>query len=164
MQAVSDTSPLFNLAAIDRLPLLFRQFQPLLVPPEVIGELEPVAATGAGMAIHRAVEHGWVLAKEVVDRSLLRSLQLRLDLGEAAAIALALQWRVPTVLMDEKEGRRAARDLGLRPVGVLGILLRAKRDGDLPSVKEAIVALRAQAGFFIAPELFRQVLTMAGEI
>jgi predicted nucleic acid-binding protein len=66
--------------------------------------------------------------------------------------------------MDEKEGRRAARELGLRPVGVLGILLRAKRDGEVPSVREAMLALRAQAGFFIARELFSEVLTKAGEL
>ncbi len=65
--------------------------------------------------------------------------------------------------MDERDGRTKAKTLGLSPIGVLGILLRAKRDGQLASVADAMQALRGQAGFFIADELFEGILTEAGE-
>lgn len=163
MPTASDTSPLFNLAAVGLLPLLSTQFPSVLVPPEVIRELEPVQATPAGVAIAAAKREGRLLIQEVENRALVRSLSLGLDLGEAAAIALAIETRASTVLLDEAEARRVARQLGLRPLGVLGILLRAKREGRLQSVHAAMRELRTEAGFFIAPALFAEVLSLAGE-
>ena len=48
-------------------------------------------------------------------------------------------------------------------VNHLGVLLRAKRAGTLSSVTEAMHALRAEAGFFIAEPLYQQILQAAGE-
>jgi len=67
------------------------------------------------------------------------------------------------VLLDEHAGRAAAHSLGLTPIGVLGVLLRAKRAGTLGSVADAMRALRAEAGFFIAGPLYQQILQAAGE-
>jgi predicted nucleic acid-binding protein len=88
---------------------------------------------------------------------------LELDDGEAAAIALALELDIRQILMDERDGRTKAKALGLQPVGVLGILLRAKRDGDLSSIEPAAHALRQEAGFFIAEDLLDAILVEAGE-
>lgn len=53
--------------------------------------------------------------------------------------------------------------MGLTPVGVLGVLLRAKREGDVASVKSAMLTLRREVGFFIADDLFQAILIEAGE-
>ncbi len=65
--------------------------------------------------------------------------------------------------MDEREGRHAVSRLGLVPLGVLGILLRAKEKGLLPDVRPAVDALRRQAGFFVADQLYRDFLARADE-
>ena len=57
----------------------------------------------------------------------------------------------------------AAKAMGLVPVGVLGVLLRAKRMGNLDSVVTAMRALQDQAGFFINPDLFASLAREAGE-
>jgi hypothetical protein len=46
---------------------------------------------------------------------------------------------------------------------VLGILLRAKLDGQIPALKPEIQSLRNKAKFFIAPLLEAQVLAAASE-
>jgi len=51
---------------------------------------------------------------------------LELDAGESATIALALELGASRILLDETDGRTVAKALGLRPIGVLGVLLRAK--------------------------------------
>jgi predicted nucleic acid-binding protein len=66
-------------------------------------------------------------------------------------------------LMDERDGRAKAKALGLQPTGVLGILLHAKRDGHVDSVKVEMQKLRSKAGFFIADSLFAFILIEAGE-
>ena len=63
---------------------------------------------------------------ELKDYRLAQALMLGLDQGEAAAIALAIQLDLKEILPDERDGRALAKTLGLEPVGVLGILLRAK--------------------------------------
>jgi predicted nucleic acid-binding protein len=68
-----------------------------------------------------------------------------------------------TVLIDEHDGRAAAKAMGLVPVGVLGILLRAKRTGNLDSVVTAMRALQDQADFFINPDLFASLAREASE-
>lgn len=90
-------------------------------------------------------------------------LALELDLGEAEAIALALETDIQQILMDENARRTKAKALGLVPIGVLGILLRAKFQGQLGSVKDAMLALRQDAAFFITDELYQRLLAEAGE-
>jgi len=50
-----------------------------------------------------------------------------LDRGEAETLALAVEQGAELVLMDERDGRRFAQRLGLRPLRVVGILLEAKK-------------------------------------
>lgn len=99
----------------------------------------------------------------VEDRDILQALTLELDLGESEVIALALQLEVPNVLIDESDGRAMATRLGLRPTGVLGVLLKAKTRGELDSVRSAMLELRDKGGFYIHPKLFKEVIRLAGE-
>ena len=67
------------------------------------------------------------------------------------------------VIIDEQEARKTANQAGLSVTGVLGILLRAKRLGQISAVRPEIQALRNQAHFFIAPSLEAKVLASSGE-
>ena len=67
------------------------------------------------------------------------------------------------VLIDETDGRTAAKAMGLRPIGILGVLLRAKDEGKIGSVSHEMSRLRHEAGFFIAESLFQHVREVAGE-
>jgi len=97
------------------------------------------------------------------DSPLLRILLLQLHSGEAEAIALATDLKADIVLIDEQEGRQLASKAGLAVTGVLGVLLRAKRKGDIAAVKPEIDLLRSKARFFVSPLLEAKVLVAAGE-
>jgi predicted nucleic acid-binding protein len=163
MPTVSNTSPILNLAIIDHLDLLRAQFAQVIIPPHVLDELKLETDFPGTESIRQALQSGWLRVVELKDVYVSRALALELDRGEAAAIALALELGGSPILMDEHEGRTKAKALGLQPVGVLGVLLRAKRDGSLDSVYSAAQALRHRAGFFIADTLLAQVLVDAGE-
>jgi len=163
MPIVSNTSPILNLAIIGQLDLLRQQFAEVLIPFAVRAELKPETTFPGAMAVQQALETEWLHVAELKDVRLARALALDLDEGEAAAIALALELGAERILMDEHDGRVKAKALGLRPIGLLGVLLRAKREGALDSVEAAMQMLRQQAGFLIADDLFDQVLREAGE-
>ncbi len=78
-------------------------------------------------------------------------------------IALALELRADRLLLDEAVGRAVARREGLRLVGVVGVLLAAKRRGPVPIVRPLLDRLRSEAGFRISRDLHGGALREAGE-
>ena len=163
MPVVSDTSPVLNLAIINELSLLRRQFREIWIPPTVLEELRPEQDLPGSQAVREAIQTGWIRVEGVKDQTLAHVLQRDLDKGEAEAIALALQLKAEWILLDERGGRRVAKSLGLKVTGVLGILLRAWREGDLPSLQRTVEELREKAGFRIRGELFADLLSESRE-
>ena len=137
MPAVSNTSPVLNLAIIGQLSLLRQQFGEIWIPPAVLEELRVGEDLPGSQSVREAIESGWLRVEEVRDQPLVQVLQRDLDKGEAEAIALALQVQAEWTLLDEREGRRVAKSLRMKVTGVLGILLRAWREGELPSLQRA---------------------------
>jgi predicted nucleic acid-binding protein len=79
-----------------------------------------------------------------------------LHMGEAAALQLALETKTPAVLMDDLDGRAAARRLGLAVVGTIGILEKMAETGfiDLPTT----VTKLGRTNFFVSPDLLGAAL------
>ena len=161
MIVASNTSPLTNLAAIGQFELLRELFGKIYIAQGVWEELNKGEQRHPGS---REVENApWVYRHEVSSQTVTSLLRRDLDLGEAETLALALELKADLVLLDEREGRHAAIRLGLRPFGVLGILLRAKQQGKIEEVRFSLDALRRQAGFYLTDSLYRQILEEAGE-
>lgn len=163
MPVVSDTSPLLNLAIIGRLELLREQFEVILMPPAVVAELKLESDLPGAADLRQAMQAKWLDIVSLSEPNVARALRHDLDDGEAEAIALSLQLGHSMILIDEHDGRAVARMMGLTPVGILGVLLRAKRQGRLESLQACIDALRSQAGFFVSDELIQRLLNEVGE-
>jgi len=163
MRAVSNTSPVSNLAIIGRLDLLKSQFSEICIPAFVWKELCAHPDPGALAAIQKGLAGGWIQSAAAPASHLLSLLSLQLHRGEAEAIALAVELNADVVITDEQEGRELAAQVGLKVTGALGILLRDKLDGQIPALKPEIQSLRSKGRFFIAPSLEAQVLAAAGE-
>ncbi len=163
MPVVSNTSPLLNLAIIGRLCLVRQQFGQIQIPPAVMTELRVEESLPGSQLLREAIEEGWLMVQKVTARALVPLLQRDLDRGEAETIALALQLEADWTLLDEREGRKIARSLGLNVTGILGVLLRAWREGEVSSIREVTDDLRLRANFRIAPALIAEILRESGE-
>jgi predicted nucleic acid-binding protein len=163
MVVASNTSPISNLAKIGRLHLLQKQFSEIVIPPAVQSELNRLNQTEAAEQIQQAIRDGWIKPHAVRNEKIVRVLQAQVDLGEAEAIALAMELPADLVLLDEKDGRSLAERAGLRVTGVLGVLLRAKHDGAIPLIGPEIEALRMKARFFLSASLTEKILNASGE-
>jgi uncharacterized protein len=157
---VSNTTPLSQLAKIDRLDLLHSLFATLLIPPTVYTEL----TTGnhpAKIAIPAAT---WIETRSINQAERIEQLLQSpgLDRGECAAIALAEELKADRLLMDERVGRKLAQTLGLPLIGTIGILLLAKEAGILNKISPLLDHLIEQ-GTWISPAFYQQVLQVAGE-
>src|SRR6185436_9765540 len=80
-----------------------------------------------------------------------------LDEGEAEAIVLAGELHADYLLMDEAAGRAVAIRCGLRVIGLLGLLLRAKERGMIAAVTPLLDTLEREAGFWMTADLKRGV-------
>jgi len=76
---------------------------------------------------------------------------------------LAVEIQADAILLDERRGHEVATALGLPTIGRLGILLRAKATGMIPSVMPIVDRLQNEAGFWISEALRKQVLRLADE-
>ena len=118
----------------------------------------------AGETVITAVQSAtWLEIQPVQNQNLVSELRNRVNVGEAEAIALALEVNATRLLIDERLGRKTAVSLGLRVTGVLGILLVAKRLKLITVVKPVMDNLIAQAGFRISSQLYTDVLSAADE-
>jgi len=158
MPVVSNTSPILNLAIIGKLSLLHEQLGEILIPKAVLDELRVEEDLPGSSDIRNAIELGWLVVKKVLDQNQVRILALELDRGESEAIALALQVEAEWILVDEREARKICKELGLKVTGVLGIILKAWRNGKLSSLKKIIEELISKAGFRISDELYQSIL------
>ncbi|HEX3528965.1 MAG TPA: DUF3368 domain-containing protein [Thermoanaerobaculia bacterium] len=157
---ISDTSPLLFLAKLDRLDLLRQAVGEIMAPEAVFREIKQ-RHDPASQQIEDA-RQSWLKARAVTDAALVEVLQADLDEGEAEVIALAFELGADRVLMDDLDGRRLARRIGLTPVGTLGVLLGARQAGKISSLRAEIEKL-LNTGFRAHEDLIAGVLREAGE-
>lgn len=163
MIVISDTSAITNLAAIRHLQLLSQLYNQVIIPEAVYRELADIDPPVPGTLEVQAAS--WLEIKQIANRNVVEHLQgeVRLDPGEAEAIAFALEINADLLLIDERRGRAEANRLGLRITGLLGILVEAKRQNLVAAVKPLMDALIATSEFRVSLALYRQILEMVDE-
>lgn len=157
---VSDTSPIRALHHVGLTKLLERLYGRVYVPGAVAEELR---RAGPRFASFDVANYPFLIVESPQDERRVRELEGKLDRGEAAAIVLALERAADVVLIDELAGRAVARELGLKVIGVLGVLSQAKERGWVPSLRLLIERLQSELGFHLAPDLVSMVLRNVGE-
>jgi len=163
-EAISDSSTLIHLAGIGRLKLLKEFYEKILITPAVWDEVV-VAVQGMAGAdeVNGASNAGWIEGIAPTNESVVRLLGRELHKGEAETIALAVERHPEVIFPDESEARRVANVYGLRRTGVIGILIRAKLEGKVISLREELDKLRSEAGFWIGDEIYWHALKAAAE-
>ena len=157
---ISNTGPLVALAVIDQLDLLNQLFDTIIVPEAVHFELLEGGIAQAGVAAYRQAQ--WIAVKELTNprEPLLDSV---LDIGEASVIQLARENNIDRVLIDERKGRKIAREVyKLQVIGSAGILVEAKRYGYLDNVKNSLATMRKH-GYWLHENIVAAILKEAGE-
>ena len=151
MIVVSDSTPLIQLAKAGRLDLLFSLYNKILITEDVYGEV---------------VEEGLILEKEdavIINKHIGKRIQIKnpgsssmhiirkysIHKGEAGSILLAQETNA-LLLMNERDGRNAAKSEGIKVKGSIGILFDALKKG----VIDREEALRILSMFSEAPQEF----------
>ena len=161
---ICDSSTLIHLASISRLGLLREFYAEIIIPTAVWQEVVIEGQERPGVSEVRAArEGGWLSVESAGDERLLQLLKRDLHPGEAEGIAVAMEKQAALVLLDESEARRMADINGLNKTGLIGILIRAKLENKVDSLRFELNALQQQGGFWIDEKLYQQAVEAVGE-
>lgn len=162
MIVVSDTSVISALLSIDKLELLSQLYGKVIIPQVVWDELERLRAFGYDLSPLENTQ--WLEIIDPKDKELETRLNEVLDKGESAAIALSKEVNPDFLAIDEKKGREIAQSMGIPIIGVIGILIVAKRQTIIQEVKPLLDSLISEAGFRISRKLYEYILTEISEV
>ncbi|HLG03556.1 MAG TPA: DUF3368 domain-containing protein [Bacteroidia bacterium] len=146
---IADTSCFIILSKIDQLDILKKVYKSVTTTFEVAKEFGDTLPD-------------WVEIASPKDKSKQRILEIQLDIGEASAIALALEIPNSTIILDDFKARLIAEKLGLSVTGTFGVIIKAKKTGIISSVKPLLDKIK-RTDFRISSELENLILKEAGE-
>ncbi|WP_417910367.1 DUF3368 domain-containing protein [Candidatus Electronema sp. PJ] len=158
---VSDSTVLIGLSKIDCLFLIKEMFQEIYVPEAVFREVTEDGWPRPGAeAVYNAA---WILRKQVSDRTEVHFLMTVLEEGEAEVLVLAKELQADLILLDEDKARKSAARAGFSVMGVIGILIAAKRLNLIASVRIHIEKLQRER-FRISERVVNMALQQAGKL
>jgi predicted nucleic acid-binding protein len=146
---ISDTSCLILLYKIDELELLDKLSKSVYITQIIKREF--------GQKLP-----DWIKVKEPSDTHYQKILEMDLDEGEASAIALSFEIDNSILILDDLKGRKIAEKLNLRYSGTFGLILRAKQEGIITSVKPILDKMRT-TNFRFSEKLFDSIIEQSGE-
>jgi predicted nucleic acid-binding protein len=91
-----------------------------------------------------------------------QTLELEIDKGEASAIALSFESDPSLLILDDAKARKVAEKLHLRYTGTLGVILRSKQQGIVPSIRPLLEKIQ-QTNFRFSDKIFFEILSIAQE-
>ncbi|MCP2727896.1 DUF3368 domain-containing protein [Limnofasciculus baicalensis] len=143
-KAVTNSTCLIGLKRIGRLDLLPQVFEVVFAPPTVAVEVQSKLT--------------WLTVQSVQNKSVIATLKTQMDGGEAETIALAMELDDVILILDDKKARRVAQQIGLKVIGTVGMLLRAKQQEVIPEISPLLTAL-LQVDFRISDAIVSSIVT-----
>lgn len=155
---IVNASPLIFLAKADRLQWLRLGGEPVLIPASVASEVE---AHGDDIAARAMRGLPWLQRLPPIS---VPATVIAWDLGagEASVLAHCLAAPGATAVLDDLAARRCAAALGVPVRGCVGLVLRAKRLGQVRLARPELELLR-DAGLFLSDRVLQEALSLVGE-
>jgi predicted nucleic acid-binding protein len=146
---IADTSCFILLDKIKQLSILNEVFGQITTTREIANEFgKPLPE--------------WVFIKGAVNRDYQNTLAAEVDGGEAISIALAMEIDHALLIVDDFKARKLAAKLGIEFTGTMGVFLKAKDLGVIPSIKSILIDVQ-KTNFRFTKEVISLILKEADE-
>lgn len=162
MKIVSDSGPIIGLAKIGRISLLKKLATEVLIPPIVHKELYGKIGSESDQIDQALGDFVHVVEIGSSEFNIEEPL-INLGEGEKQSIFLAATLKQEVILLiDDRAGRRAADNLNISKIGLVGILLLAKQKGLIENVDPLLQELRVN-GYWLSDEVLAFARKLAEE-
>jgi len=156
---VVNASPLIHLAEAGLLGILSRIADRVLVPTGVAAEIRRKGDDDPTVLALTAETWLSVVSVPQIPHIIV---EWDLGVGEAEVLAWAAAHPGTEAIIDDLSARRCARTLGIPVRGTLGLVLAARRRGDIPAARPVVDSLRS-AGMFLSDEVIDAALSLVDE-
>ena len=146
---ISDTSCFIILSKIGEIDILQKVYGNVVTTLDILIEYGEVLPE-------------WVEVLTVNDKYRQQLLEMQIDKGESSAIALALETPDCTIILDDYKARKIANQLGINVTGTIGVIIKAKLNGIIPSIKPLLEKIKA-SNFRLSLDIELQALKEANE-
>jgi predicted nucleic acid-binding protein len=126
---IADASVLIIFDKLDRLDILQKIYQNIHITPEISKEFNKPLPD-------------WIKIDAAKDQKYLKFIRTQVDIGEASAIALAVEKDDPLLILDDLKARKLAQQLGVKFTGTLGVINKAKELQIIDRIKPIVDQLR----------------------
>jgi hypothetical protein len=162
VKIVADTGPIIGLAKIGRISLLKKLATEVLIPPIVHKELYGKIGSESDQIDQALSDFVHVVELGSLDLNIDKPLT-NLGEGEKQCIFLASTLKKEALLLiDDRAGRQAADNLKISKIGLVGILLLAKKRGLIDNVGSLLEELRT-AGYWLSDQVIAVARKIAEE-
>ena len=154
MSVVSDTTAITTLLKAGQARLLQELFERVFVPQAVWDELKDFHRELPDFVELRAVQNpGQRLpGTETLGR------------GEAEALLLAKELNARLLVTDDRKARATAKRLNVPCIGLVGVVIQAKRLGKIYSVRDLLEIIETKGGLYLSDAVIAEALRLANEI
>ncbi len=155
MILIADSSALVALSIVNKLDVLEKLFGEVYVPKAVYNEVSQENKA-------ESYKLKSYCKNRVLDIQSSANFNITLGKGESEAIVLYTEQNADFLLCDDKKAKKFAQSFGLKVIGSLGILLKAKEAELISDIAPLIETLRGSR-IFIDDKTYDLVLGIAGE-
>ena len=153
MIVVADTSPICYLILIGEIKVIYSLFDSLYLPQAVYDELND---EGTPQVVKEWLQQLPQQVRVIASSEIKVASLSHLHRGEYEAILLAETIQAELIIIDDKAGRKSAKQRGLNVTGLLGVLKLASTK-NLVDFTTAIEQLKA-TDFRVSPSLLQSLL------
>jgi predicted nucleic acid-binding protein len=163
-KAVCNASPIIGLSIIGKIDLLWKVFDEVFIPEEVYNEVvsNNKYKNYGEHEIKEALNNGNIKLYKVQNTAFVEQMYGRLHKGELEVMVAAKELKIKRVIIDDKPARNFSETMLLKSIGLIGILIVAKKLGMISEVKKYLDVL-IQEEYRISKKLYLEGLKSAGE-
>lgn len=158
-RVVVNSTPIIALCNADALFVLHELYGEIIVPRAVYDEV----TVKTDSACNQIKNQDWINVYDVVNLQDKKMYRAKLHDGEVEVMLTAQEITdVDLVVIDDAAAKSTAKYLGLNVTGTLGVLIRAKQEHIISSVRDVLVKIRKN-GFYISDDVVNMVLGCVDE-
>lgn len=155
---VSNATPIISLASVEKLSILKDLFHRIIIPGEVYREIYSGRYPG-----YDDLDSDLFEIIELKDSERLDFLLNELDRGESESILLAEEIAADFLIIDERHAYRIAQSRGINVIGTLSVLLMAKDQGSINTIKPILDEM-IDKGRWYSMRVYEYFLKSIGEL
>lgn len=165
IRVICNTSLIIGLLSINKLNLLNELFGEIIIPEAVYEELCANQSSHFEEIeqIKNYVANNQLQVYHIKNSEIVKNLYGKLHFGELEVIVGAKELGIKLAIIDEKAARKMAAEFLIDTIGILGILLLAKKKKILKQIKPEVNKLR-ENGYRISDKLYKDILMRADEL